>query len=70
MGMSGLALLGCVAFGAGLLLVAVFGGKMGRGEGPGLMAIRRYRDMQGQVSSWSTYDELEDLIEQEKARRS
>jgi hypothetical protein len=66
-GISGLVLLGCVAFAAGLLL-AIFGRKMGRGEGPDRMAIRRYRDQQGQVSSWSTYDELEGLIEQEKAR--
>ena len=67
-GTGGLALLGCVAFAAGLLLLAICWRKMGRGEGPDRMAIRRYRDQQGQVSSWSTYDELEGLIEQEKAR--
>ena len=67
-GTGGFVLLACGGFAAGLLVLAIFGRKMGRGEGPDRMAIRRYRDQQGQVSSWSIYDELEGLIEQEKAR--
>jgi hypothetical protein len=58
-------LLGCLA--AVLSLAAILGWK-GRGEGPDREAIRRYRDWQGQATSWSTFDELEDMIEQEKAR--
>jgi hypothetical protein len=69
-GTGGFVLMGCVAFAAALLLVAIFRRKMGRGKGPDRMAIRRYRDLQGQVSSWSTYDEPEELIEREKTRGS
>ena len=31
-------------------------------------AIRQYRDWQGQCSTWSAYWELEDMIDEERAK--
>ena len=56
---------------ANLLIVLMLGallGRRSRGETTNIAAIRQYRDWQGQCSTWSAYWELEDMIDEERAK--
>ena len=48
---------------------AFIGRKAGRPGGPDHGAIQQYRDWQRQATSWSDYYELEDMIDEERAKR-
>lgn len=49
-------------------LAALWHRRRERRGGMSSAAIRQYRDWQGQCSSWSTYWELEEMIDEERAK--
>jgi hypothetical protein len=53
---------------AGLVLAALLHRRSEHRGGMNSAAIRQYRDWQGQCSTWSSYWELEDMIDEERAK--